>query len=60
MSQSIVCPKLSDPAYGEVDVAYNVATYSCQYGYKLKGDEQRTCSNGVWSGSEPSCFKCEN
>ncbi|XP_062518035.1 sushi, von Willebrand factor type A, EGF and pentraxin domain-containing protein 1-like isoform X2 [Corticium candelabrum] len=52
-----LCPKLSDPAYGEVDVAYNVATYSCQYGYKLKGDEQRTCSNGVWSGSEPSCFK---
>ena len=55
-----VCPKLSDPAYGEVTVAYDVATYSCQYGYKLKGDKKRTCSYGVWSGSQPRCEKCKN
>ncbi len=52
-----MCPELSSPAYGEVTVGYNVATYSCQYGYKLKGDKKRTCSYGVWSGSEPSCVK---
>ncbi|XP_062518038.1 sushi, von Willebrand factor type A, EGF and pentraxin domain-containing protein 1-like isoform X5 [Corticium candelabrum] len=52
-----LCPELSSPAYGEVTVGYNVATYSCQYGYKLKGDKKRTCSYGVWSGSEPSCVK---
>ena len=54
------CPNLSNPTYGEVTVAYNVATYSCRNGYKLKGDKRRTCSYGVWSGSEPCCEKCKD
>ncbi len=65
-----MCPKLANLTNGEVTVAYNgangscryggVATYSCEYGYKLKGDKRRTCSYGVWSGSEPCCEKCKD
>ena len=34
----------------------SVATYSCNTGYALIGDEMRTCqSSGVWFGSEPTC-----
>ncbi len=54
-----VCPVLGDPRNGEVSVsAYGTtATYSCDRGYKLEGNKQRTCSYGVWSGSEPHCKK---
>ncbi|XP_062584658.1 sushi, von Willebrand factor type A, EGF and pentraxin domain-containing protein 1-like [Saccostrea cucullata] len=32
-------------------------TFSCKSGYKLVGNQQRTCqSNKVWSGSLPSCI----
>ncbi|XP_062584713.1 sushi, von Willebrand factor type A, EGF and pentraxin domain-containing protein 1-like [Saccostrea cucullata] len=32
-------------------------TYSCKSGYKLVGNQQRTCqSNKIWSGSLPSCI----
>ena len=32
------------------------ATYSCDTGYILVGDSNRTCqATGVWSGSEPIC-----
>ncbi len=31
-----------------------VATYMCDAG-SITGEPTRTCENGVWSGSEPSC-----
>ncbi|XP_062602399.1 collagen alpha-1(XXI) chain-like [Saccostrea cucullata] len=32
-------------------------TYSCETGYKLDGNQKRTCQSGkVWSGSLPSCI----
>ncbi len=65
-----MCPKLANPTNGEVTVAYNgatgscqyggVATYSCRSGYKLKGNRKRTCSYGRWSGSQPRCEKCKD
>ena len=32
-----------------------VATYSCDTGYTLYGGSTRTCSDGTWSGSAPTC-----
>ena len=54
------CGDLEDPANGEVSVSgttvNSVATYSCNTGYTLTGDNMRMClETGLWSGSEPSC-----
>lgn len=41
-------------------VAGAIATYSCNEGYTLNGDENRTCDvdqDGMWSGTEPSCLR---
>ena len=39
------------------DTTYNsVATYFCDIGHTLMGDNIRTClANGDWSGRQPSC-----
>ena len=34
----------------------STATFSCEIGYNLMGDDQRTCqSNGTYSGVMPTC-----
>ena len=55
-----LCSKLSSPAYGSVTwtglTCGSTATYTCDSGYQLSGDQSRTClSTGVWSGQEPTC-----
>ena len=57
---AIECDDLDDLANGEViynsTVYRSVATYSCQYGYKLVGVSVRICrENGQWSGEKPVC-----
>jgi hypothetical protein len=57
----IDCGPLGDPANGEVSVSSttfsSVATYSCNTGYTLTGDDMRTClETGLWSGSELTCI----
>ncbi len=59
------CPDLTDLQNGVI--SYNtvsansyrrvttVATYSCDTGFELTGTSMRTCSAGVWDGSEPTC-----
>ena len=57
----VTCPTLTDPTNGIVDVPSNnlesTATYACDTGYNLTGGSSiRTCgSDGVWSGSDPTC-----
>ena len=53
---------MDDPENGRVSLSgttltYNsVATYSCDAGYDLMGDNTRTClGTGNWSGEEPTC-----
>ena len=55
----ITCEPLVDPPNGVVSfntTVNSVATYSCNTGYTLTGDDMRTClETGVWSGSAPTC-----
>ena len=55
------CGNLTDPANGSVNhtagtTFKQTATYSCNTGYGLVGDSNRTCqATGNWSGSVPTC-----
>ena len=70
LSTVIECPALTDPMNGGIVYAPDTsadydfgttATYSCNSGYSLVGDEVRTCGGdgsstmGVWDLSEPFC-----
>ncbi len=60
------CPDLPDFSGGSISYDFEffseingrpygtVATYMCDAG-SITGEPTRTCENGVWSGSEPSC-----
>ena len=55
------CDNLNDPADGSVTLTTGTtfgrtAIYSCNTGYNLVGDSNRTCqATGNWSGSAPTC-----
>ena len=56
----VMCSDPGLPENGKRNVASNlvtaVVTFSCDLGYFLVGDNQRTClPTGEWSGSIPSC-----
>ena len=50
------CEVLSNPANGQVNIIDSTATYTCDSGYELIGDDTRTCEDGVWTGEEPTCI----
>lgn len=55
------CGNLTDPADGSVSFSsgttyQSVATFNCDTGYTLEGEETRTCqANETWSNIGPSC-----
>ena len=55
------CGTLTYPTNGQVSHTAGTtfgqtATYSCDTGYNLVGDNTRICqATGVWSGSAPTC-----
>ena len=63
----IDCGGLANPEGGQimltpgvvmtVDTGLNaVATYSCDEGYNVDGDQTRTCQrSGEWTGAAPTC-----
>lgn len=61
---AVDCGSLPNPPNGlvvaPVTTFGNSASYSCNLGFILVGDETRLCrSDGRWSGSEPTCIgKC--
>ena len=61
LSTVVDCNALSDPANGQVSHTAGTtfgqtATYSCNTGYNLVGDNTRTCQGaGEWSGSASTC-----
>ena len=58
---AVDCSNLTDPANGSVNhtagtTFKQTATYSCNTGYSLVGNSNRTCqATGNWSGSAPTC-----
>ena len=58
---AVDCGTLTDPANGQVNhtagtTFEQTATYSCDTGYNLMGNNTRTCeATGEWSWSEPTC-----
>ena len=60
-STVVDCGTLSNPLNGQVNHTAGTtfgetATYSCNTGYNLVGDNTRTCqATGAWSGSAPTC-----
>ena len=57
---AIECPQLYAPNHGSKlgsQVTYNSQVYfSCDRGYKLRGNEVRRCQNNkTWSGQETTC-----
>lgn len=66
----IKCPKLSIPSNGKillcdsgktgVGYAGDTCIFTCNTGYKLTGNDIRTCrTNGAWSGTESTCRRGE-
>ena len=36
----------------------SIAIYSCSFGFRLDGDDQRVCqSNKTWTGTVPTCTR---
>ena len=57
---ALECDILEPPSDGQVSqtgtLAGSVATYSCNQGFTLVGEETRVCqANGEWSDEEPFC-----
>ena len=59
--KAVECGTLTDPANGQVSYTAGTtfeqtATYSCDTGYNLVGDNNRTCqATGRWSVNTPTC-----
>ena len=54
------CGQLLAPENGRVEVSSNkvggTATYYCDDGYELVGDDTRVCrASGLWAGTMPFC-----
>ena len=61
LSTAVDCGALTNPANGNVSQTAGTtfrktANYSCNTGYNLVGDSNRTCqATRRWSGSAPAC-----
>ena len=59
-SAAVSCMSLADPMNGVVEVnstTFNSqANYSCNVGFVLVGDSNRTCqADTTWTGEQPDC-----
>ena len=54
------CPDLLAPANGAVSmsgiIVGSTATYSCNEGFSLDGNVERTCEDDMWTGTDPACL----
>ena len=65
MFAGVDCGELADPVNGGVTTDpstrfQSVATYTCNVGYNLTGNETRNCqADAVWSREAPTCQSTE-
>ena len=57
---AVDCGTLAAPQNGEINLTattfMSTATYNCNSGYILSGNETRTCqASGTWSDNAPTC-----
>ncbi|XP_078659246.1 uncharacterized protein LOC144904280 isoform X3 [Branchiostoma floridae x Branchiostoma belcheri] len=56
---ALQCPPVESPRNGVVETPRrqhgDMATYTCDSGYELKGPRSRVCQYGQWVGNEPRC-----
>ena len=55
------CPTLQAPTHSKITLARGssermIATFTCQLGYDLVGQGQRSCEGGAWTGTSPVCI----
>ena len=49
------CRKLKTPKHGTMKYLLNIAIFTCDDGYKLKGLPSIACILGKWLHKEPTC-----
>ncbi|XP_011402452.1 PREDICTED: P-selectin-like isoform X1 [Amphimedon queenslandica] len=51
------CPKLAAPSNGKITLRNSgtKAVYTCNSGFKLRGNSKRFCKSNKWTGSQPTC-----
>lgn len=52
------CPELTAPENGQVEYTTeegDFASYTCETGYILQGQNARQCVSGSWTNNEPTC-----
>lgn len=58
---SVQCPNIDAIVNGiltkQTDGSLTTITYACLAGYYLDGNSNRECTDGKWSGSQPTCSK---
>ena len=51
------CPRIKAPRHGKVTITDDgeLALFSCNLGFTMRGSNTLKCKNGKWDSSQPSC-----
>ena len=56
LDELLSCHPPKSPVNGEVLIIGITATYTCDSGFMLNGNETQECQkDGIWSGAAPTC-----
>ena len=59
-----LCGQLRAPRNGDITMittnAQQVAIFSCDHGYTMRGSHVLKCNNGEWNSPQPTCHSITN